>query len=147
MDEPSVKVSTHIISKRNNVTSVSFQKSLLGVASEIAMFEYLRQQGYDIALAQGDAYHVDFVLTIDGKKINVDVKTKIDGKYWNQSKFENDAIAATGDRVLYLCIRVVDNDDTRKIIYCGCCWSDELAPSTYKDAGSYVITSRLRVVI
>jgi hypothetical protein len=102
---------------------------LIGFAIEHALLEYLLNQGWRVSSPPVGMLQYDGIITDqNGFEIFVDVKTRLDGKTWEQSSWEAIKLAETKERVAYLCVDVMPNGD---FIFKGFSWSDELAPSIY----------------
>lgn len=97
---------------------------LIGFAIERAFLEYLPVLGFTVLAPPPNVKQYDGI--VNGWF--VDVKTRLDGRTWEQSPWENAKLKETGERVAYLCIDVMPNGD---FIFRGYSWSDELAPSHY----------------
>lgn len=105
------------------------------LAVEKATLAYLRTLGYIVNDPPSDTFQYDGIVD----DVLVDVKTRFDGKYWQQTPWEVSKLKQTGENVLYLC---VDLMPTEEFIFRGCTWGHELKTSNYGQP--YAYTSLLK---
>ena len=94
------------------------------LAIQRAVFEHMTACGYEVQAPPPNTFQYDGI--VNG--ILVDVKARLDGKFWQQTLWEKRTLEQTGERVLYLCVDVLPNG---KYIFKGAVWIENLIPSPY----------------
>jgi hypothetical protein len=96
-----------------------------GLAVQFAFAKYLQQQGFEITLNfNRKDWWYDFI----ANGIYIDVKSRWDGKYFEQSQKECEHLKRTGAQVLYVCIDAMPDGS---FIHRGECWGADLHPSSF----------------
>lgn len=138
-DERAVATAKKIASKKSwndtRTLDEKFIDSLNGCAIQFAVYDLFLQNAFDVSLAAEDRKEYDLVLSVNSRKLHIDVKGifKENSKFFGQTAWERKEVPKLGFPVYYLCF------DCRygKGEFRG--WCDHLSfiPSKF-NAGTYI---------
>lgn len=115
--------------RKGRTEAQMYSDALVGLAVQYAVIEHLQTLGYDVRKAPPNDLHYDCIITVDGSPILVDIKVRLDGKFWQQTPWESAVCKQYGVNVLLLCIDFFEVGN--RFVHKGQAWSNNLESSQY----------------